>query len=189
MWLAVCFCQSFHWLIFCFLNYAFFTAFVFVATNDREICKWWIGYVVEAGHVNGLDIRSSWERDFPHPSTPGLGPAQSQIRWVPNLFPGFKAFGTWRWPPARVWRRGLRKSMLYMCSSLGPSWPLLGWAVPFTFTRRHYGTRVRPEGNLSFFWICYGQISMVGLWCDLWSALTTDEMDILFFLNGRCYVI
>ena len=49
--------------------------------------------------LEGPEIESRWRRDFLHPSRPALGHIQPPVQWVPALFPGDKAAGTWRCPP------------------------------------------------------------------------------------------
>ena len=40
--------------------------------------------------------KSRWGRDYPHSSTPTLGPTQSPVQWAPGRFRGGKAAGAWR---------------------------------------------------------------------------------------------
>ena len=43
--------------------------------------------------LDGPGIEFRCGRDFPHPSTPALGPTQPPVQWVPALSPGVKRPG------------------------------------------------------------------------------------------------
>ena len=83
----------------------------------------------------GWTVRGSnpWgERDFPNSSRPILGPTQLPVQWVPVLFPGDKAAGTWRCPPPPPSNAEVKErlDLSYLYSASGPSWPVLGWPLP-----------------------------------------------------------
>ena len=48
--------------------------------------------------LDGPGFESRGERDFPHPSSPALGPTQLPIQWV-SCLSGCKTAGAWRSPP------------------------------------------------------------------------------------------
>ena len=80
--------------------------------------------------LDGPGIEFRWGRDFLQLS---LGPTQPPVRWVIGSFPGLKQprHGIDHPPPfsAEVKER----VELYLYSPSGPSWPVLGWALPLPF--------------------------------------------------------
>jgi hypothetical protein len=76
--------------------------------------------------LDGPGIKSTWGRDFPHPSRP----TQPPIHSVPILFPGGKTGWTWSWPPTPSIAEVKERVVLYLYSPSGPSWPVIGWPLP-----------------------------------------------------------
>jgi len=89
--------------------------------------------IVSIATCYGLDspgIASWWGRDFLHPSRLALGPTQPPVQWVLGHSKGgrgvkWQGCGIGHPPPssAKV-KEGVE---LYIYSTSGPLWPVLGW--------------------------------------------------------------
>ena len=79
--------------------------------------------------LDGSVIESRRGRDFPPPSKPALGSTQSPIQWVPGLSRGKRPRRGVDHPlPSSAKFEG--RVELYISSTSGPSWPVLGWTLP-----------------------------------------------------------
>jgi hypothetical protein len=72
----------------------------------KSVWRFATGWTVEGSNPGD-------KRDFPHSSTPALGPTLPPVEWVSGLFPGGKVAGAWRWPPITIQRRGYRREYRY----------------------------------------------------------------------------
>jgi hypothetical protein len=89
-----------------------------------------LGAGIATGYgLDGPGIESWWGRDFPHPSRPALGPP-SLLCNGQQVFTGGKAAGAWRWPPTPSSAEVKERVELYLYSTSGPSWPVIGRTLP-----------------------------------------------------------
>ena len=83
--------------------------------------------------LEGPGIEFRWGRDSPHPlERPWAHPAFCKTGT--GFFPGSKAARAWRWTPTPFSAEVKERLELYLYSPSGPSWPVLGWILPLTFT-------------------------------------------------------
>ena len=74
----------FFYILFLLISASFFIYFLPFYVLDRYSS---VGIATAYG-LGGPEIESWWERDFPHPSRPALGPTQAPVKWVPGLSRG-----------------------------------------------------------------------------------------------------
>ena len=78
---------------------------------------------------DGAGIESRWERDFPHPPDRPWGPSSL-------LYSGYQE-RSFDHPPLSS-SEIKERAELYLFSPSGPSWPVLGWTLPFYSIRVLY---------------------------------------------------
>jgi hypothetical protein len=86
--------------------------------------------------LDGPGIESQWGEIFrSRPDRPWSPPSLLYNRY--RVFPGGKAAGTWRWPPTLSNTEVKERVEQYLYSPSGPSWPVIGWTLPYFFTVRN----------------------------------------------------
>jgi len=86
----------------------------------------------------GLGIESQWGEIFcTNPDHP-RGPP-SLLYNGSRVFPGGKMAGAWRWSSTPSSVEVEERVQLYLYSTSGLSWPVLGWTLPLPLSRRHAG--------------------------------------------------
>jgi hypothetical protein len=82
-----------------FFFFFFFLLLLFIVIKYRssKVGRDSVVSVATRYGVGGPGIECQWGRDF---AGPGAHPSSS--KWVPSLFPGGKAIGTWRWTPSAI---------------------------------------------------------------------------------------
>jgi hypothetical protein len=101
--------------------------------------------------LDGPEIESPWWWNFPHPSTPALGPTQPSEQRIRGLSRGVKRPGRGVNHPPTSSAEVIEREELYLYSPSGPSWPVIGWTLHFTF--RKLGPSLQGE-NVD--WWCVG---------------------------------
>jgi len=76
--------------------------------------------------LDGPGIESRWGRNFPHPSSPALGPTQPPMEWVPGVSRKVKRPGRGVDHPPPSSAEVKERVELYLYSTSGPSWPVIG---------------------------------------------------------------
>jgi hypothetical protein len=76
--------------------------------------------------LDGLGSNPGGGRDFPHPSRLALGPNQPPVQWVPGLSRGVKGPGRGIDHPPPSCTKVTERVELYLYSTSGPSWPVIG---------------------------------------------------------------
>jgi hypothetical protein len=96
--------------------------------------------------MDGPEIESRWGRDLPYWFRPNLGPTQPPVQWVPGPFPGGKV--AWCGVDQALTSSAEVKERveLYLYSTSGPSWPVLGRTFAACLTRVECSEKFETAG-------------------------------------------
>jgi hypothetical protein len=108
--------------------------------------------------LQGLEIKSWWGQDFPHPTRLALGPTQLPAWCVRGLFRKGKVAREWFWPSTPIYCQDKEK---VRAIPLLPLWPFMACSrVNFTFTFR------ARRNHLTFKQTLTQQISCYFVWTN-----------------------
>ena len=101
--------------------------------------------------LDGLRIESRWGARFSAPVQTGPGAYPASCTMGTESFPGVKRPGRGADHPPPSNCRGHERVGLYLYSTFGPSWPVMGKTFTFTFTylHPHIASRLEGPGNAS----------------------------------------
>jgi hypothetical protein len=163
-------------------------------------------YKYIAGYLSrSKDIATVWtvrgsnrgrERDFPHPSRPAVGSTQPPIQWVRQLSPwcqSDRGRGIDHTTPSSAEVK--ERVELYLYSPSGPSWPVIGWTLPFTYITTIFFTRLHHRWNhISHTGTIFTNRSSAATYCSInvmvkhqW-FVNTEDKSMEFFLSRKMYV-
>jgi hypothetical protein len=88
-------------------------------------------------YIQGARLATGWTVRVSNPGVSEIFRTRPHWPWGPpsliyngyRVFPGDNAVGAWRWPPTLSSTEVKERAELYLYSSSGPSWPVLGWTV------------------------------------------------------------
>jgi len=123
------------WFTHHFLNLVFIFNFIFERKPFQMFKAFRTNLVMQSTHygLDGPEIETRLGRDFPHMCRPALRLTQPPVQWVRGLSRvKWRAHGVDHPPPSSAEVK--ERVELYMYSLSRPSWPVLGWTLPFTFT-------------------------------------------------------
>ena len=104
--------------------------------------------------LDGPGIESRWGRDFTHTSGPAVVSTQPHVQWIPCHSLGVKRPKRGAHHPPQSKCRGHEKVGLYLYSTSGPQWPVVGRTLLLYASYRDYTKIMVIFFNIKFHSLC-----------------------------------